>query len=435
MNFESIKALAVERKCKVDALFALSSGNDPFYIGTGLHKSFAAWFADIWKQFGYSNEVHIRRIHYKIISQDEAVFFPNGKRYENTDSCFHDLAQASKYARYLKLVPASCFDDRRSRKPVINDMMTDVSPSIHILEDEISYFEFPEMPEPPRFNLSGITAEQRYHIEVWTEKSTMNDILEPLCREHSVNLVVGVGEISITQVHWLLDRLLEYRKPCRILYVSDFDPAGKSMPVAVARKIEKLIYDINGNGVSFDVRLFPIILTENQCLEYKLPRTPIKATEKRAARFEERFGSGATELDALESKHPGVFRQIVKDAIIHYRDVSLKHRLRVAAAIIEEDLTEIQDETMEKYQGELQQLELEYEEIKADFDMRISSYLDRLQRLYRDIGDALDEAAPTIDDYELPEAAEGEEIGEGLYNSDRCYLDQLSEYRKFQGKE
>lgn len=33
MNFESIKALAIERKCKVNDLFALAAGNDPFYRG------------------------------------------------------------------------------------------------------------------------------------------------------------------------------------------------------------------------------------------------------------------------------------------------------------------------------------------------------------------------------------------------------------------
>jgi hypothetical protein len=55
-----------------------------------------------------------------------------------------------------------------------------------------------------------------------------------------------------------------------------------------------------------------------QCIEYGLPRTPIKETERRALRFEERFGEGATELDALEALHPGLLREIVLGEVRRY---------------------------------------------------------------------------------------------------------------------
>jgi predicted nucleic acid-binding Zn-ribbon protein len=40
---------------------------------------------------------------------------------------------------------------------------------------------------------------QPYHVEVWCEKSTMNDELLPLCERWGVNLINGVGFMSITR--------------------------------------------------------------------------------------------------------------------------------------------------------------------------------------------------------------------------------------------
>ena len=54
------------------------------------------------------------------------------------------------------------------------------------------------------------------------------------------------------------------------------------MPVAVARKIEHRLYE---NGIEADITLQPIILTPEQCIEFQLPRTPIKETERRGPNF------------------------------------------------------------------------------------------------------------------------------------------------------
>jgi len=86
------------------------------------------------------------------------------------------------------------------------------------------------------------------------------------------------------------------------------------MPVAAARKIEWLVQE-----TGLDIQLHPILPTKEQCVEHRLPRTPIKETEVRAAKFDERHGEGATELDALEALRPGVFRQTVQEAIDLFR--------------------------------------------------------------------------------------------------------------------
>ena len=81
-------------------------------------------------------------------------------------------------------------------------------------------------------------AGQDYIVEVWIEKSTQNDWLVPLCQRRGVNLVVGIGEQSETRSRELALRSSEYGAPVRIIYISDFDPGGRSMPKAVARKVE-----------------------------------------------------------------------------------------------------------------------------------------------------------------------------------------------------
>ena len=89
---------------------------------------------------------------------------------------------------------------------------------------------------------------------------------------------------------------------CASCISRDFDPAGRSMPVASARKIE---FWLRHNHPDLDVTVDPLALLPEQAEHYGLPRTPIKEGESRAGKFEERFGRGATEIDALEALHPG----------------------------------------------------------------------------------------------------------------------------------
>src|SRR5437762_12845957 len=110
----------------------------------------------------------------------------------------------------------------------------------------------------------------------------MNYVLIPLCQRYRANLQTGSGELSITATLALADRLREVNKPARIFYVSDFDPAGQSMPVAVSRKLE---YFVRHSGLELDVRVFPVVLTLDQVQYYRLTRTTFKETARRMLGF------------------------------------------------------------------------------------------------------------------------------------------------------
>ena len=151
----------------------------------------------------------------------------------------------------------------------------------------------PSMPALPSLELYGGKHSQKFITEVWIEKSTQNDWLVPLCRRRGVNLMVGIGEQSETRSRQLALRAARYGAPVRIIYIADFDPGGRSMPKAVARKVEFTIAKLD---LEVDLQLIPLALTAEQCREYRLPRVPIKETERRKATFESTFGEGATEL-------------------------------------------------------------------------------------------------------------------------------------------
>ena len=171
----------------------------------------------------------------------------------------------------------------------------------------------------PRPELAGVSVGPRvarpYFVEIWPEKTTVNDVLMPLAYQDGLNIIPASGETSALRCRELVDRAIAAERPIRVLYVSDFDPAGMGMPVSMARKVE---HEIDRRGADVEIQVRPIVLTHDQCVEYRLPRAPIKETEKRGARFEKRFGEGATELDALEALHPGELRRILEREIGRY---------------------------------------------------------------------------------------------------------------------
>ena len=98
-SYETLKQIAKGSGRAVSDLLALASKNDPFYVGSPATVTAARWFAGVWKQAGYTTGVHLRRVHYWLVSNPVAM--PSGETYENTEACWKWLGDAGKYARYL----------------------------------------------------------------------------------------------------------------------------------------------------------------------------------------------------------------------------------------------------------------------------------------------------------------------------------------------
>lgn len=436
-NYKTIKMLAKAHRRKVSDLIALANQNDPFYVGTESDLKGGGWFADLWNRFGYKSGVHLRRVHYQVVSQKEPVSMPNGKPYENTEACWDYLSQSSKAARYLDLVDPAAFVDRRNPEPMLYSVdpeETRLFVKYNLWRDS---FQLPSFPDLPDYDLTGYMSagRQRYHLEVWCEKSTMNDVIGPLCRSYGANLVTGVGEMSITACLQLTRQRMDPDKPLRIFYVSDFDPAGQSMPVAVSRKVEYFVRNTEELDGTADVQLYPVVLSGDQVRQYQLPRTPIKETERRAGKFEERYGQGAVELDALEALYPGELRSILQNAMMHYRDQDLDERVSIARWRTESALAELRQGIIDKQANEYDQLRTEYEQLSREFGARVSELQNRAYRLWEEVAEELESQAPDLEEnHPIPDAAEAEDPGDALYDSMREYVDQIAAYKTFQGK-
>ncbi len=431
LDYTSIKHLAKQIGRSTKDLIALASQNDPFYAGVPGRQREAEWFAEIWHRFGFSGGVHLRRIHYVLVSQreeGEPVLKPSDQPYENTDTDWALLARASLSARYLDLIPLDALVDRRNDEPIIFTPAGLVTaPCVVIQDDEpdaVSYVS--SAPDLPDYRIEGFEPEQDFLVEVWIEKSTQNDWLVALCERRGVNLVVGIGESSEILSRHLAERAQETGKPARIIYMSDFDPAGRSMPVSVARKVE---FYINKFGLNVDVKLNPLVLTEEQCQHYNLPRTPIKDGEKRRKKFEEKFGTGATELDALEALHPGEMAKLLEQEIDRYLDPTLDERVLEVRWNLRRQLLEIQLAVTNRHEDEIDQLTSTYEEIVAELEAWERSAED----LWSTITEELEEAQPDLDEFEKPKARPANEPdGFVLFDSKRGYFSQIDAYREWQ---
>jgi len=310
-----------------------------------------------------------------------------------------------------------------------------------------------ELPEPPEFEVGGYEGvEQAYHVEVWVEKTTMNDVLLPLCQGFRANLVPGAGELSITAVLDFLARAQDARRPARILYVSDFDPAGLGMPISVARKIE--FYQRMAGLDDLDIRLEPLLLTAEQVAAYDLPRVPVKDSDLRKAHFEAAHGGGQVELDALEALYPGRLAELVSTAIHAYFDESLLNRAREQRIELEGALFDWREEVLGDFAEEQAGLDEEYDRLTEEYTEIQARFADvaeqfqedlemcrdqfervkrRGQRLHESVRERLAEVAAQVDgtEFPLPAPELPEELDSQLYVSSRGYIDQLQMYKAY----
>ena len=295
----------------------------------------ACWFANMWAEHCRPG-MHLRAVHYKLVSV--GVMMAPGVRphtgrgrptsdpvldaiclpYENTPFCWSWLQKCAITARYYRLVDAREFEEHRSPEAIIHAETRDTPvPAISLPETWPADDHFPQ---PIIYGYDYAEADQPCIIEVWSEKSTMDDVLVPACRGLWVNYQPLSGMFSITRA---VEMLCRVRKPAVVLYISDLDAAGCNMPTAFADALAHY-GPIYAPGI--DIKLKQIALTEHQVLDYDLPRNTIDESAYNK-RFLAAHPLGPCELDALEAIHPGELQRLVRREILRYRDGILPFRL------------------------------------------------------------------------------------------------------------
>lgn len=300
-------------KWTITDCLALSQYSDPFYAGSGDRIREAQWFQQVWTKVGARIGFHLRRIHYALLDLEDFKK-PDGKTYANTQADWNFLGGASRQARHLGLVEADLFTDRKNPDAIIPGWTEDSAaevpdvamPGIPVFTVPFIAMGFGQLEFGSGPSVSGYDEDDHLdravYVEVWIEKTSQNDILVPLCEELGIGLVTASGRQSITNIVQFLKRVHKLQKPGRILYISDFDPVGESMPLAVARQLE---FYRPIHAPDAQVSLNPLALNEEQVRCYKLPRIPLKTSDRCTAGIRKQHGDGGCELDALESRKPG----------------------------------------------------------------------------------------------------------------------------------
>jgi hypothetical protein len=468
-----LKELAAKLRRPLHTLHVLEGKSDPYMADQPSRTGRANWFVGLYNQLGIRFGVHVRHFFYKLISQRDHVTLCNGKPLENTVECFNQLGSAILDARYLDLIPGDAIIDRRNPPPFINrDDTPDASAELEIADGDVERhelginYEAPTLSLPEAVLISEPRIGQRYHLEIWIEKSTANDVLLPLGVLYGINIATFVGEVSATACKNLVDRAIASGCPVRIFHITDFDPGGRSMPVAAAVKIG---YYAKKSGVDLDIRFEHVALTEEQCIEYELPRKPIKETEVRAANFEARFGAGMTELDALEATHPGVLRQILVEHIARYYDGDLDEAVSDAVDRFKTELERATSEVSDVYADEIAALNEQrdaiartfeqvnepahaayreavarayeaytaaIEPVRDEIEAMERQFVDEAEELTADMAAWLADAAPDPELFDWPEPAEADEDDDDpLYDSRRTYVEQVDRFRAYQGED
>jgi hypothetical protein len=450
IDYDRIQESIAGRARKVDDFLAMHRNSDPYYVGSAKHKMEGQWFAENWERFGFTRGVHVRRMHYALVSASPAVLMPNGCPYINTMKCYDFLDEAATSARYLDYVDPALFVDHRNEEPVVLlDFNTQRACEIAV---KTSFVTRPDseiyLPFLPHHEIVTFSEPQRYHLEIWCEKSTMNDILIPLARAYQAALVYGKGELSITLAYQAVQRFQRMNKPVRIFYVSDFDPSGRDMPVNMIRKVEYFLdkFDLLN---TLDVKLFPVVLTPEQVRYYATQQPPLLTTplkednvqsRARAEKFYRLYGvDGGVELDALEIVHPGELRRILTQELDRYYDHDLARRVRQSRYEAEKTVEEEDKEVSTQHQQEITELERLEKEIQHVYHAQLTPLLTRYFDVYHAVSNALQhemaEKESGVSEDDIPLAEQAEERDGALFDSSSAYEEQLDVYKRFKRNE
>jgi hypothetical protein len=387
----------------VDELLAQSRRNDAAYLmPSDIEK--AEWVADLYEREGRPDE-HARDFHYRLVSGEYER--RNGEPYVNSDTCWKELNEALKWARILRYiepgementrnhtVTPTAFDDVERPLPESGPSLDDASSGVDVDDG----FRSPRIPQEVTLARAlfedadefiataakmiadqtfrqvyfSESAEQRYYIEIWCEKSGV--VPEDLAGEYGATIrESGQGEFSLGMVEEAITIASKRDQDLAVIVVSDFDSSGSDMGLSAARKSEVL-----GALHGVEVEVVRGAITKEQVEEYGIPGNPsaskvpqgleegvrgAKAYETQKELFREYAGQFPVELQGFTSVAPNAFEDELEETLATFYDADLGDRIKAEVReareraqqrlidAFEEHRTEIQDALDELHEG------------------------------------------------------------------------------------
>lgn len=148
-------------------------------------------------------------------------------------------------------------------------------------------------------------ANQDNHIEVWTEKDALSEIISNVTDKWHVRLCVNKGYTSSSAAYGSYERFVKHiqnEQKVTVLYLGDHDPSGLDMVRDIRERLMFMLS--NGTQLGYEVsddelEIIPIGLTMEQIKKYKCPPNPAKLTDTRSPKYIKQFGKMSWEVDAL----------------------------------------------------------------------------------------------------------------------------------------
>jgi len=425
-----LESTRAETGCLYKDLTVLDIKHDPYRQDTPAGHRDGAWIAaQLRNAVGAIGRIHWRGLHYAIVVRGD-VIKPNGEPYRNTNEDWLWLIEdAGKAAKWNGYVDFDRLIDQRNDKPEILRRRAAEVPIERRLTtgvdwDEELAFDLGELSvSRPCPSLVGFDRTQPFALTLWGEKSSLIDVLMPVAMRHEADLYVGMGEASDTLIHQMAKDAVADGRPLMFITCTDFDPAGRQMPVSIGRKLQALRSRCFPN---LRFKVVPAALTFKQVRDLGLPSTPLKESERRSDRWRAEFGVEQTEIDALATLQPAVLRRIVETALEPYYDARLQSRVTWAKIQWERQANSIIDAHVDE--EALNVIEWRVEDIKAEATQRIETLKAEVAAR---VADATAQLQEMIEDIELPEAPDLSEAelaeepqGSVLISSDWTWIEQ-----------
>jgi hypothetical protein len=382
----------LDRMCAGQSRKALTVlSRDPFALSGPLYRQAAEWFVECFDDRFSDRLTHLREVHYVLSQARDLPPKPNGGAYLNTFKHWKWLTDVpAKAARWLGLLPFDSIIDNRSEPPTRNRPSRAGEPEVGSLLTELPVPE--EVDVAPTPSLESFAADQPYCYAAFCEKSSAKAMLDPICARFGINLHPSTGDAVETAIWQIAHDANEDGRKLIVFTVSDCDPAGHNMPIAIARKLQAHAV-LNFHRLQFEV--VRAGLTPDQARALELPSSPLKAAEKRADLWRERMGVGQIELDAALALKRAEFTAMIEAAIAPYFDSTLADRVSTARDEWEDEAEEaVEAQTNAE---ELEALQARYDAARAEIEA---------------INDRLREIAEAIELPEPPEPPEPELTGE-----------------------
>lgn len=229
----------------------------------------------------------LRQLYYQLVARG---FIPN------VVSEYAKLSQTCVIGRMNGLIDWGMIEDRL-RKPHLTYFVDSIKEAMN---DTIEAYRLDRQKD------------QKYHIEIWTEKDAVSNILKKITIHYHVRLLVNRGYSSCSAMYDAYNRIEGEERLSVILYVGDHDPSGLDMIRDIRERLTEF-----GLTEHDEFRLIHVALKREQIDEYDPPPNPAKITDPRAKWYIAQHGDKSWELDALK---PDVLHSIVEDAIGHLLD-------------------------------------------------------------------------------------------------------------------